>query len=195
MNTIPGYMTEKECHILRELFTEYNSKTCIGVEIGSFLGRSSWEISHSIPLGKLYCVDKWNNWEVSEASYDNRYPNKPINGTICSLDTFLQNTKDCINITTIQASDPTDMLNWNQQIDFLFLDAAHTNPSDKEWIDYWLPKIKSGGKIAGHDFNMGDLNRFPDVYMNIKFLQTILNQRVQLTRTAEYNSTIWYFDI
>jgi predicted O-methyltransferase YrrM len=206
MNNIPGFMSHHECGVLRELFSKYNTASCVGVEIGSFLGRSSWEISHSIPLGKLYCMDAWNNWEFTRsvavhksklrlAAVDTNYNGLPDIGTKCSLDEFLKNTKECTNITTIRAVKPSDIPDWDEPIDFLFLDAAHTNPSDKVWLDYWLPKIKPGGRLVGHDFNMNDLNRFPDVYMNIKYLQTVLNQRVKTTRTVDYESTIWYFDL
>ena len=205
MNTIPGWMTETECVILRELFSPYNAEECVGVEVGSFLGRSSWEISNSIPLGKLYCIDKWDNWKFSKI-YDTAtifskkiYTNNlttPKLGTPCSIELFLENTKECTNITTIQASKPEHLNDWNQQIDFLFLDAEHANPSDREWIDFWLPKIKPGGRLVGHDFYMGNSTLFPDIHLNIRYLQTRLNQRVKHTRTITTNqSSIWYFDI
>ena len=197
-------MTPSECRILRELFATYNSEECIGVEVGSFLGRSSWEISNSISLGKLYCIDKWDDWkhthEVSAYPHIKKsYPYSllsPALGTPCSIDLFLENTKMCNNITTIKAYKPDQLADWDQQINFLFLDAAHANPSDREWIDFWLPKIKPGGKLVGHDFNIGNPSLFPDIHLNIRYLQTRLNQRVNHTRTVNtLDSSIWYFNI
>ena len=196
MNLIPGWMTRTECMILRELFSPYNSENCVGVEVGSFLGRSSWEISNSISLGKLYCIDKWDDWVFIKE--DKNYNNKvlPDSGTKGNLTNFLKNTRGCNNIITIQAACPNAIVDWNQQIDFLFLDAAHTNPSDREWIDYWLPKIKPGGILAGHDFDMSNTNRYPDIHANIRYLQTLLNKKVNITRTVTQTETsIWYFDI
>jgi predicted O-methyltransferase YrrM len=191
-------MTALECRILRDLFSSYNSEECIGVEVGSFLGRSSWEISKSIPLGKLFCVDKWDNWKFSKTYNATKTfsSTAPALGTPCSIELFLENTKECTNITTIQADAPKHLADWNQQIDFLFLDAEHANPSDREWLDFWLPKIKPGGRLAGHDFYMGNSTLFPDIHANIRYLQTLLNQRVKHTRSVTTNeSSIWYFDI
>jgi len=197
MNTIPGWMKESECRILRELFSPYNSAKCVGVEVGSFLGRSSWEISHSIPQGKLYCIDSWHNWKSTKIFNNHRNDlTIPPSGTPCSIKLFLENTKECTNITTIQAFKPEHLADWDQPIDFLFLDAEHANPSDREWLDFWLPKIKSGGRLAGHDFYMGNSKLYPDIHLNIRHLQTLLNQQVKHTRSVTTNeSSIWYFDI
>lgn len=40
----------------------------------------------------------------------------------------------------------------DQSLDFVFIDAGHTYNDVKKDIDAWLPKIKIGGIIAGHDF-------------------------------------------
>lgn len=37
--------------------------------------------------------------------------------------------------------------------DFVFIDANHTREFVRRDIDAWLPKIKPGGIIAGHDYN------------------------------------------
>jgi len=38
------------------------------------------------------------------------------------------------------------------QFDFIFIDGDHSYDSCKEDINMWLPKIKQGGIIAGHDY-------------------------------------------
>ena len=38
-------------------------------------------------------------------------------------------------------------------VDFCFIDANHTRPSIDNDIKAWLPKMKPGGIIAGHDYN------------------------------------------
>ena len=68
-NKIPGYMTKEECDVLGTLFSRYNFENSIGVEIGSLHGRSSYEISRAIPLGKLYCIDGWDGYDSSSGEY------------------------------------------------------------------------------------------------------------------------------
>ena len=37
-------------------------------------------------------------------------------------------------------------------LDFVYIDGDHSYDSCKEDINMWLPKIKQGGIIAGHDY-------------------------------------------
>ena len=72
----------------------------------------------------------------------------------------------------------------NIPIDLFFLDASHTNPSDWEILEYFIPFIKTNGIICGHDY---DENQFPDVVENLKKLELLFNTKVVLFK----NSSIW----
>jgi hypothetical protein len=39
-------------------------------------------------------------------------------------------------------------------VDFLFIDANHTYEFVRNDIQMWLPKMKPGSVMAGHDYNM-----------------------------------------
>ena len=41
----------------------------------------------------------------------------------------------------------------DKSVDFVFIDANHTYDAIRKDIDYWLPKIKPGGMLSGHDYN------------------------------------------
>lgn len=41
----------------------------------------------------------------------------------------------------------------DSSVDFVFLDADHTYQAIRRDIDAWLPKVRPGGIIAGHDYN------------------------------------------
>jgi predicted O-methyltransferase YrrM len=47
----------------------------------------------------------------------------------------------------------------DRSIDFLFLDTEHSYEHVKEEILAWYPKIKTGGIIAGHDFDFKGVHR------------------------------------
>lgn len=48
----------------------------------------------------------------------------------------------------------------DNSLDFVFIDADHSYEGCLRDIDLWLPKIKDGGMISGHDFDHPD---FPGV--------------------------------
>jgi hypothetical protein len=70
-----------------------------------------------------------------------------------------------------------------EQIDLLFIDAAHTNPSDLKSILYFKNFMKEDGLICGHDYH----DRYPDVITNVKLLQVMY----KTTATFYQNSTMW----
>lgn len=192
-NTIPGYITEIECQQLRTIFAPYNKVGAIGVEIGSLHGRSSYEISKTIPLGKLYCIDGWDGYDSSSPDMtadDCARHNYPVVGTICTLAFFKENTKDCENITTYKTHSPRGVLNWQGTVDFVFLDALHANPSDWDNIEFWLPRLNRGGRFVGHDF-YPNRNQWPDVYDNVRRLEQQLGKAV----INPAGTSLWYFDI
>lgn len=41
----------------------------------------------------------------------------------------------------------------NESLDFVFVDAEHTYDDTVELLRLYLPKLKSGGVLAGHDYN------------------------------------------
>ena len=51
----------------------------------------------------------------------------------------------------------------DQSLDFVFIDASHEYEDVKKDIEAWLPKIKTGGILAGHDYYVGNVDYFPGV--------------------------------
>lgn len=193
-NNIRGFMSELELSTLDSLFSKYNEKDgAIGIEIGSLHGRSSYQIAKTISRGTLYCIDNWGGWKLkskfSEEENDKHW--YPQEGSQCTLEDFLINTSDCKNIIPIKGNSPEIVKDWSKPIDFLFLDGSHTNPSDWDNIEFWLPKIcTNGGIISGHDYWLYN-KPFPDIIANVSRLENILNQTVK----HPTGTSIWYFDL
>jgi predicted O-methyltransferase YrrM len=126
------------------------------IEIGSWKGRSACfmgvEILNSNKNIKLHCIDHW------EGSKEHNNPNKEHNDSNYLYNIFLNNINPLKNIITpirknsIEAS----KMYANNSIDFIFIDGSHDYMSVYNDINYWLPKLKKDGIIAGHDYEWSD---------------------------------------
>ena len=137
----------------QELYTKMVEKYETGshfVEVGSWKGRSSVymavEIINSSKYIKFDCVDIWEyintQNDIPEEYFNNLY------------DEFLNNISPVSHvIRPIKklSSDASELYNDNS-LDFIFIDAAHDYDNVIQDIKNWLPKLKIGGCIAGHDY-------------------------------------------
>jgi hypothetical protein len=60
----------------------------------------------------------------------------------------------------------------DNSIDFLFIDANHTYEFVKRDIEYYLPKMKKGSIMAGHDYNEhhpGVLQAVNEAFPNVTY--------------------------
>lgn len=169
-----GFMAENELQQISKWAESVPSNGVI-VEVGSFLGRSStcWAMS-SDPSVTIYCVDDYGTHDINGQLYDGD-------------ELFTKNMMSFPNIIKVKGCSPYEITYTGNEIDIFFLDAGHSNPSDIDTINYFLPYIKNGGLLCGHDYFEG----FDDVKQNISDLETRLNQRV----TVYESTSLWSFKI
>lgn len=134
------------------------------VEVGSWLGKSiSFFTVESICKNKnfnIYSVDIWpviNREEFPEWDATNL---SLFGGS--SFKCFCHNTKyilDLINVIRCDSSKASGLFE-DKSVDFAYIDASHDYEFVKKDIIHWLPKIKNGGILAGHDYGE---NNYPGV--------------------------------
>jgi hypothetical protein len=86
-------------------------------------------------------------------------------------------------------------------LDCAYIDANHELESVLADIDAWLPKVREGGVICGHDFdiladvNCAVLGRFPD--SDLAFLPDVWfrdnGERIR-TMQGDWRRAIWYYE-
>jgi hypothetical protein len=114
----------------------------IGAEVGILAGENAGHLLKSFPGLRLYCID---DWCTMPRVYEDwcRVKNQYIDRVI-----------------EIKGFSSGSML--NEQLDFVFLDANGTKEQVIQDINHWLPQVRFGGVIAGHDLDgrtsMGDVN-------------------------------------
>lgn len=192
-NEIKGYMFEHELQIL-EQFAASVPKDGNIVEVGSFFGRSSVCLALSAPEATVYCVDNFydHDWlcdinvNYDETAYVRN--NCPIYGqTYNAKKEFLKNTEGIPNIIPVPGESPYQINYEGGDIDLFFLDANHHNPNDWDNLCYWVPFVKAGGIICGHDYD----HKFPDVIHNVHRLEQVLKKQAKL----HFTTCIWSFQL
>jgi len=131
------------------------------LEIGSWLGQGSTTVlidEAKRRQGTVYCVDTWKG-----------NPNVERHQSIVRdydvLGTFLQNVaarggQDVVR-TLVMPGEEAARLMREAAFDFVFIDADHSYASTRRDISDWLPKVRPGGYLAGHDCEgrVGELGR------------------------------------
>jgi hypothetical protein len=118
------------------------------VEVGSWKGMSSaymaTEIANSEKDISFYCID---TWEGSIEHTDDKHLKDLYH-------IFLSNMKPVekyYNHIKDSALNAVHLFEDNS-LDFVFIDASHEYEDVKNDIIAWLPKVKKGGVLAGHDY-------------------------------------------
>jgi hypothetical protein len=111
-------------------------------EIGVYRGRTTAVMTK---VASLLCVDEWH------------FNGDGVDVTFSDGDVFFDNLKtfphrNRITVfplsSVVAAYDMPDVF-----FDFVFIDAAHDYSSISADIRAWLPKVRPGGILAGHDYN------------------------------------------
>jgi hypothetical protein len=133
--TIPGYFTFPD-------FYSWLARECPdghGVEVGSYMGRSAAylavEIANQGGKGKLDLVDTFT---AGASSAEVRQLLAPIERIIGDL-------HPCFSLDAATRYP-------DASLDYVYIDADHYYEAVCRDIDAWIPKVKPGGIIAGHDF-------------------------------------------
>lgn len=145
---VPGYSTP----CLREIYSRAVKDVRDGgvlVELGSFLGSSAAfmgvEIANS---GKSLAFHAIDTWEGSPELGD-FYAEHDVYRHFCRNIEPVRELITTHRMTTLEAA----KLFPDASVDFCFVDAAHDYDSVAADIKAWLPKMKPGSLLAGHDYN------------------------------------------
>jgi len=128
--------------LIKELGDNSN-KTMI--EIGSFVGESTVLFARSFK--EVIAIDPFL------ADYDPADPTSYLFEFKNVYETYLERTGDHQNIKTIvsTSNDALDELK-GLKYDFVYIDGLHTYEGVKTDITNYLPLVKEGGVIGGHDY-------------------------------------------
>ena len=126
---------------LKMLIDEYINEESVVVEIGSFSGISS-EL-FALHCKNISCVDLWDPyWEIGDKQI--------VEFAEWSFDKMSSRYDNIVKIknNSVEAANQFE----DGSIDFVYIDAAHDYENVKRDLLAWMPKVKPGGFISGHDY-------------------------------------------
>jgi predicted O-methyltransferase YrrM len=142
------------------------------VEVGSWKGKSAAymavEIINSKKNIRLDCIDQWDRFDPTHYSDDQYAKNNSVYELFLSNIEPVKHVIHPIKKESIEAS----KLYGDKTIDVVFIDACHDYDCVICDINAWLPKIKTGGIIGGHDYNQAGVKMaVKDILSNLDILE------------------------
>lgn len=136
---------------LRDLV--YLSPTGILVEIGVYYGECTEIFAASGKFTTIHSIDPWKN------GYDSKDMTSELGDMTRAennFDSIVDRFKDRVEIVKYKMTGDEAVEHFaDQSIDVVYIDACHKYAAIRNDIRLWLPKVKTGGWIAGHDFSGG----------------------------------------
>ncbi len=143
-------------HIVADLCNRHGLRR--GVELGVREGRFTKHILVHVPDSQLIGVDVWRALPTRDAPGAETYAEWPMARyraqAIALVDQF-PNRCRMLEMTTDEAAKALP----DASVDFVFIDADHTQDAVARDIAAWTPKVRPGGLIAGHDIRWPSVRR------------------------------------
>lgn len=132
---------------LARLFSELGFTK--GAEIGVWTGGYSEELCLANPDLHLTCVDAWRQYKsYNEAKNNQGRLDAAYQEALTRLRPY-----DC-TILRMNSEDAAARVP-DASLDFIYIDANHAEDFVRQDLDLWVPKVRSGGIVSGHDFTIG----------------------------------------
>ena len=158
-----------------------NKSDLIGIEIGSQFGDSAMAFYQSKVFKIFYCIDPYiqgfdpddistsNSLPLAEKEFDRKFQNNEV------IKKIKQKSDDAINLFE------------NESIDFIYIDGNHRYEYVKKDIENYFPKIKHGGIISGHDYEISERT------FHIKGVKKAVDEYFQKPPLKIYPDNSWVY--
>ena len=133
---------------MAELFSELNFKN--GLEVGVFKGKYSEVLCQKNPQAQIYGVDPWELAAHPAGVFVNgesqHFFDKCYQETLDRMAPY----KNYVILKQYSADAAKGFA--DNSLDFVYIDAGHDFLNFTIDLASWLPKVKTGGIMSGHDF-------------------------------------------
>jgi len=129
----------------------------VGAEIGVWEGAFARVICDRVPGVRLTCVDPWKAYDAyREQKNDQQRLDAAYRSTRERLKSF-----PCTILRQTSTSAAAAIA--DRSMDFIYIDANHAEAFVRQDLEAWVPKVRSGGIVAGHDYHLNPRKPFIQV--------------------------------
>lgn len=136
---------------LNDLINHTGLSDGVMVEIGHYAGESTEIFAKSNRFRTIFSIDPWmNGYDDTDGA------SRSDMGRVASE--YYERIKPFTSVQTVVANstDPRIIDSFeDKSLDLVYIDGDHTYEGVKKDIVNWLPKVKIGGYISGHDYWQG----------------------------------------
>jgi predicted O-methyltransferase YrrM len=145
-------------------------KPVIGVEVGVSAGVNACEVIDGWQeITKLFGIDSYPVYS------DFKQPEAQQTMLYCAINSFINQPRIYL---IIESSAVACNRFESESVDFVYIDANHSYNFVKEDILAWLPKVKKGGVIGGHDLDWQDTEDHNE-YSVLRAVKEIFGDKMQ----------------
>jgi hypothetical protein len=147
-----------------------------GAEVGVWEGAFSEELARGMPaLQRLRCVDPW----IAYRRYNERKNvQRRLDVAYASAQARLHDLPcDLLRMTSVEAA----RLVPDRSLDFVYIDANHAEAFVREDIEAWAPKVRAGGCLCGHDYDLSQKAKAKHSWIEV---QPVVDAYVRAHRIA-----------
>jgi hypothetical protein len=148
-------------HFFPHIINQLGLKT--GAEIGVDKGGFSNHILSKTKIEQYYCIDTWQDDFGSDHRpdyFDKEGQNRYLEAEETLIEFINEDRVEMMRMTSAEASKVID----DDSLDFCYIDGDHSLHGIFTDFECWVPKVKVGGIVAGHDYKDGKKSGMPDYF-------------------------------
>jgi len=149
---IPPSLGAGDAKVITRLLNKVKRENMVVLEVGSWVGNGSTRvITNAIRSshGLFYCVDTWAGSENVPYHQEHRKRHNSFYEVFAdNVRTY--NGQDIVRPLVMPSTEACTLFS-DKSLDLVFIDGNHGYSFVKQDILAWLPKIKPGGVICGHN--------------------------------------------
>lgn len=163
--------------VIIELVRRHGWKT--GAEIGVLRGKTLFSVLDACPGLSMIGVDQWKHIPLRDVDCAETYKQfdmRALETEVCRKAATYRGRCSIFKGDTVEQARRVQ----NGSLDFVFLDADHTEEGVSRDIAAWSPKVRAGGMVLGHD------NHWPTV-------RAVIDER--FPGWKDYGEAVWGFEL